>query len=234
MSATLVLVHGAWHGPWAWDVLRTELPDVETIAVDLPSSGPDPKSLGTLDDDVAVVRAAVAAAGGPVVVVGHSYGGVPITEGLDGADGVARLVYLTAMIMDVGHTVVGSLRGQWPHWWDVHEDEGYLDARHPEEFLYGDVDPAIAEAAVAKLGHQSLAAYTATLTAAAWRTLPSTYVVCDNDAALAPRAQERMAERAQRVVHLPAAHSPFLSHAEDLAALLREELAAASGRAVGR
>ena len=225
MTAALVLVHGAWHGSWAWDSLRTELPDVETIAVDLPSSGPDPASLGTLDDDVAVVRAAVAAVGRPVVVVGHSYGGVPITEGLQDADGVARLVYLTAMMMDVGHTVVGSLRGQYPSWWDVHEDEGYLDARHPDQFLYGDVDPAVTEAAVARLQHQSLAAYTVPLTAAAWKSVPSTYIVCENDAALAPRAQERLAERAGRVMRLPSAHSPFLSHAEDLAALLREELA---------
>ncbi|MGD9989241.1 alpha/beta hydrolase [Pseudonocardia sp.] len=229
MTAALVLVHGAWHGAWAWDSLRTELPDVETIAVDLPSSGPDPTSLGTLDDDVAVVRAAVAAAGRPVVVVGHSYGGVPITEGLQDTDGVARLVYLTAMMMDVGHTVAGSVRGQWPSWWDVHEDEGYLDARHPEQFLYGDVDPAVAEAAVARLQHQSLAAYTAALTAAAWRSVPSTYIVCENDAALAPRAQDRLAQRADRVVRLSSAHSPFLSHPEDLAALLREELAAVQG-----
>ncbi|GEL21250.1 hypothetical protein PSU4_02040 [Pseudonocardia sulfidoxydans NBRC 16205] len=229
MTAALVLVHGAWHGAWAWDSLRTELPDVETIAVDLPSSGPDPASLGTLDDDVAVVRAAVAAAGRPVVVVGHSYGGVPITEGLDGADGVARLVYLTAMMMDVGHTVAGSVRGQWPSWWDVHEDRGYLDARHPEQFLFGDVAPAVCEAAVARLQHQSLAAYTVPLTAAAWKNVPSTYIVCENDAALAPRAQERLAERADRVVRMASAHSPFLSHPEDLAALLREELASVAG-----
>lgn len=226
MNPALVLVHGAWHGAWAWDALRPELPDVETIAVDLPSSGPDPRSLGTLDDDVAVVRAAVAAVGGPAVVVGHSYGGVPITEALDGADGVVRLVYLTAMMMDVGQTVVGSLRGTWPSWWDVHQDEGYIDTRNPEGFLYGDVDAGVAEAAVARLGHQSLVAYSTPLTVAAWKTVPSTYIVCDEDAALAPRAQEKMAERAGRVRHLPSAHSPFLSHPEDLAALLREELAA--------
>jgi len=225
MTAALVLVHGAWHGSWAWDSLRTELPDVETIAVDLPSSGPDPASLGTLDDDVAVVRAAVAAVGRPVVVVGHSYGGVPITEGLQDADGVARLVYLTAMMMDVGHTVVGSLRGQYPSWWDVHEDEGYLGPRPPDLFRYGAVCSAVSEAAVARVQHQSPAAYTVPLTAAAWKSVPSTYIVCENDAALAPRAQERLAERAGRVLRLPSAHSPFLSHAEDLAALLREELA---------
>ncbi|MCW2507931.1 MAG: hypothetical protein JWP68_1079, partial [Modestobacter sp.] len=109
MPATLLLVHGAWHTSWAWQPLIAELSDIDVVTVDLPSSGTDPQALGDLTADADVVRAALAGIEGPVVVVGHSYGGLPITEAATAEDGVAHLVYLCAFQLDVGDSLVSSL-----------------------------------------------------------------------------------------------------------------------------
>jgi hypothetical protein len=76
---TFVLVHGAWHGAWCWDEVAARLraDGAPVVAVDLPSVARG----GDMYDDARFVRDAVAAAGGETVVVGHSYGGIVITEG---------------------------------------------------------------------------------------------------------------------------------------------------------
>ncbi|MEU8006493.1 alpha/beta hydrolase [Catellatospora sp. NPDC049111] len=79
-TPSLLLVHGAWHGPWAWQQLIDQLSDLDVHTVALPTSGDDPATLGDLYDDAAAVNAAVAAISGPVVVVAHSYGGAPVTQ----------------------------------------------------------------------------------------------------------------------------------------------------------
>lgn len=222
---TLVLVHGAWHGPWTWHRVAEELPDVDVRTVALPSAGPDPAALGDLHADAAAVRAVVDAVDGPVLVCAHSYGGVPATEGLAGRSDVVRLVYLCAFQLDIGESLLGAV-GEPPSWWDVHEPEGYVDPLRPAEVFYTDVDAGTARAAAARLGHQSLAAFGQPLTRAAWRTIPSTYVVCECDGAIPVRAQEAMAQRANRVLRMHTAHSPFLSRPAQLAGVLRAELAA--------
>jgi len=80
MAPTVLLVHGAMHTPWIFEPLRERLAAraVTSTAVQLPSSNPDSAATGGLADDVATVREAVAAVGGPVVLAAHSYGGVPL------------------------------------------------------------------------------------------------------------------------------------------------------------
>jgi pimeloyl-ACP methyl ester carboxylesterase len=85
-GTTVLLVHGAWHGSWCWApvVERLDASGISSRTVDLPSvHGQD--ALGDLHDDAAAVRVAADAVDGPVVVVAHSYGGSPATEGLVGA-----------------------------------------------------------------------------------------------------------------------------------------------------
>ncbi|MFJ5260469.1 alpha/beta hydrolase [Streptomyces sp. NPDC088387] len=230
MSAlpVLLLVHGAWHGPWCWEQLIDELPDVDVRTVALPSSGTggggDAGALGDLRDDAAVVAHAVAEIDGPVVVVAHSYGGVPVTEALGSAANVRRVVYLCAFQLDAGESVLSAVGGTPPPWWDVREDDGTVAALDPEQVFYGDVEPGLRARAVAQVGLQSLAAFSQPLTQAAWHTLPSTYVICEADGAIPPFAQEAMSGRARDVRRLDASHSPFLSRPAELAALLREEL----------
>ncbi|OZM79168.1 alpha/beta hydrolase [Pseudonocardia sp. MH-G8] len=223
---TLVLVHGSWHGPWVWDAVIRELPDLNIRTVALPSSGPDPTALGDMYADATAIRDVVAEIEDPVLVVAHSYGGVPATEGLSGLSQISRLIYLAAFQLDVGESLLGAAGGERPDWWDVHEAEGYLNALRPEEVFYGDVDEATARSAIALLGHQSLPSTGQPLTSAAWHTIPSTYVVCEQDAAIPMHAQEAMAQRAGRVERLPTSHSPFLSRPAELASILRAEITA--------
>jgi pimeloyl-ACP methyl ester carboxylesterase len=225
---TIVFVHGAWHGSWAWDAVIRELPDLATRTVALSSSGHDPATLGDMYADAAAIRETVTAIEGPVLVVAHSYGGVPMTEGLAGLAQVSRLVFLASFQLGVGDSLLGSTGGRHGDWWDVHEAEGYVDALRPAEVFFGDVDEATARAAAARLGHQSLPAFTQPLTRAAWHTIPSTYVVCEKDVAIPPPAQEAMAQRAGQVLRLPTSHSPFLSRPADVASILRTEVASAT------
>nr|QIY67110.1 alpha/beta hydrolase [Streptomyces sp. RPA4-2] len=228
---TLVLVHGAWHGTWCWQPLIDHLPDLDVRTVALPSSGQDPAVLGDLYDDAAAVAERVAAIGRPTVVVGHSYGGCPVTEAAATVATVHRVIYLSALMQDVGDSVLSLVGGVHPPYWDVHEqpqegtDRGYFEAAEPLKALYGDVEPHLAQESVARLGRQSLASVTQPLTQAAWRTVPSTYILCEEDMAIPLPLQEAMAARAERTVRLRSGHSPFLSQPAELARVLRDELA---------
>ncbi|MFC8784957.1 alpha/beta hydrolase [Streptomyces nigra] len=222
----LLLVHGAWHGTWCWQPLMDHLPDVDVRAVALPSSGSDPHALGDLYDDAAAISAALEAIGGPTVVVGHSYGGCPVSQAAGSAGDVRRVIYLTALMQDVGDALLTLVGGAYPPDWDVHESEEYFDVHDPLKALYADVEPDLAARCVARLGHESLRAVKQPLTEAAWRTVPSTYIVCEDDVAIPPPLQEQMAVRAERVQRIRSSHSPFLSRPAELASLLCEEMAA--------
>lgn len=221
---TLVLVHGAWHGPWCWELLMEQLSGVEVRAVALSSSGSDPSQLGDLYADAEIVRSVVAEVDGPVVVCAHSYGGAPVAEALVGMGNLKHLVYVCAWQLDVGESLLGARQGIPPPWWEIHEAEGFIDALRPREIFYGDVDSVTADAAIARLGHQSLASVSQPLTQASWRNIPSTYVICEKDSAIPPAVQEWMARRAHRVQRLDTSHSPFLSRPSRVADLLRNEL----------
>jgi pimeloyl-ACP methyl ester carboxylesterase len=219
VTASLLLVHGAWHGSWAWDPLLDHLDGLDARTVDLPSSGADPATLGDLRTDAEVVRTALAAMDGPVIVVGHSYGGVVVSEAATADTGAAHLVYLCAFQLDAGESLLAAVGGQPPPWWEVHD--GHLVVTGPEQVFYDDCPADLTRAAVDRLGLQSRAAFEQPLTRAAWREVPSTYVVCEADRALPLVAQEQMAQRADDVVRLPDGHSPFLSSPAELARVLR-------------
>ncbi|GAA5198151.1 alpha/beta hydrolase [Rugosimonospora acidiphila] len=227
---SLVLVHGSWHGPWMWEPLIDALPGVDVHALALPATGEDPATLGDLYDDAATVAAAIAAIDGPVVVLGHSSGGIPVTEAAT-ADNVRRLIYLAAFQLDTGESLFSSVGSTPAPWWRVHEREGlrskgYVVPLRPEEIFFNDCDPQDAKRHASRLTLQSWAAKTQPLTRAAWRSIPSTYVVCEADNAIPVFGQEAMAQRADKVVRLNAGHDSFLSKPAEVAALIREELSA--------
>jgi pimeloyl-ACP methyl ester carboxylesterase len=212
MSA--VLVHGAWHGAWCWDGVVAELErrGVAATAVELPLTG--------LADDIAAARAAIGAAGEGCVVVGHSYGGQVITAAAAGLP-VARLVYLAAFLTEPAEDVM-ALLGDSALMASLLVDEGGLHVRPDaaRDVFYADAPPDVAAAAVARLRPMPLGAEPAPSTDVAWRTIPSTYVVCTNDQALPPGSQRSMARRATDVVEWPTDHSPFLTRPGDVADLV--------------
>ncbi|MFE3168239.1 alpha/beta hydrolase [Streptomyces sp. NPDC059224] len=224
---SLLLVPGAWHKPEHLQLLIDDLPGIDVHTVALTSCGDDPKALGDMYSDAAAIRGAVEAIGGPVVVVAHSYGGVPTTEALADAPNVKSIVYLAAFQLDAGDSLLPSAGGDPALWWEFHQQEGvgdFLTVASPVDVFYGDVDRSIAEKAAAALGYQSYAATTQKLTAVAWQTIPSTYIICEADGAIPPFVQELFAKRADRTLRLNSSHSPFLSQPSALAELIRDEL----------
>ena len=201
---------------------------MHTVA--LPSSGDDPAQLGDMYADADVIAAAARAIDGPLVVVACSYAGIPATQALGRVGNVERIVYLSGFQLDEGESLFSLGGGESASWARIHCREGigdYLEPQGPMEVFYGDVDAAIARRAVAQLGYWSRAAGSQQLTEAAWKSISSTYIVCQADKAIFPAWQEQFALRANRVRRLASAHSPFLSQPAQLAALLREELASA-------
>ncbi|MPZ84013.1 MAG: alpha/beta fold hydrolase [Actinophytocola sp.] len=218
-NPTIVLTHGAWHGPWVWDQLRRKLPDLDTRTVDLASSGSDPDRLGDLYDDAEILRTAVAEVDGPVVVVAHSYGSMVATEALTDVPNVQQVVYLAAFVPDEGESI-DSLHGhQFPNWVTVHD--GYIDAGHPTRVFYGDCSPRQAAWAARQLTHQSVSSVRTPVTDPAWRYLPTTYLLTTRDRAIHPAAQAVMSARCDQVHRLRSDHSPMLSQPDALADLLR-------------
>lgn len=216
----LVLVHGAWHGSWAWDALLPHLEGRHVVAVDLTSSGPDAASLGDLAADAQTVRDVLDGLDEPAVVVGHSYGGMVITEATAGRDDVRHLVYVTAFMLDEGESLVQALAGELPPWIEIVAEGMASIPLTPIEAFYADADERDATAAAKRLQLQSTASFSDGLTAVGWKEIPSTYVVCEQDNAIPPVAQEGMAQRAGNVHRMATSHSPFMSRPEDLAPIL--------------
>lgn len=225
-DVTLVFVHGAWHGAWVWDDLRAIMIDYTTEAVDLPSSGTDPEQLGSFADDVDTIRSAVQKIKKPVVVVAHSYGGLPTTQALCGLDNVIGVVYIAAWVLDVGQSVaeIAGVQGV-PDWWEVHPEGGYMDALRPTEIFYHDLDPKVAQAFAAKLTHQSLDGAAHALEDAVWKYVPTSYILCERDAGLAPPIQHLMSRHTSKTTSFDTGHNPFLSRPSAVAAQIREDVA---------
>ncbi|MEU7041696.1 alpha/beta hydrolase [Streptomyces varsoviensis] len=223
---TFLLVHGAWHRPTCWAPLQEALTadGWQSRTVALPSGGPQGTPSAGMYADAEEVSARLRETAGPVVVVGHSYGGFPITEAAGDHPNVTRLVYLAAYVPEEGEYARGmhgipqrdDLEGSAP---------GFED---PRSGLYQDVPEDLAERAIGELVEQSVRSFHEPLTKAAWRTVPSTYILCEEDRALRPPMQEKMAARTSRIERLATGHSPFLSAPAELAALLAR-IASAEG-----
>ena len=145
----VVLVHGAWHGAWCWAQVVDELDalGVSHDAVELPLTG--------LVDDAATVRdaieSAVERAGPGVVVVGHSYGGIVISQAAAGVDGVGRLVYLAAFMTDEGEDELSIMTAhESPVLGAVVVVDGgaAIDPAQAPALFYGDSDAATVAKAV--------------------------------------------------------------------------------------
>lgn len=221
-GATYILVHGAWHGAWAWDDVTTRLSGHgrNVIAVDLPSVTSELPSTATFRDDVMCVTNAIDAAEGDVILVGHSYGGMVITEAAAGRSDVLHLCFVTALVLDVGQSLAGENDTRIPEWVDLTADGTASKPRDPLFQFYGDVAPTTAHACVARLGWQSTEALRGPITQTAWRDIDSSYVLCTIDEAISFKAQTSMAQRTNRQFTLETAHSPFLVQPERLTEIL--------------
>jgi pimeloyl-ACP methyl ester carboxylesterase len=222
---TLVFVHGACvrDAPWWWSKMTQPLAEhgLSTVAVPLPSCGETRETgaaLGDLTDDVEACLRAIDGAKGPVVLCGHSYGGMIITEaGAD--DRVTQLLYVSSVMPDAGQSQA-DLIGSEPAPWLQPGDDGTVgvDPGMIREFFLQDCDEATIEQALDRLTRQSLMPFTQAPREIAWREKPATYFVCTEDLATPAAVQRRRVKGDTRPVELPAGHHPFLSRPEAFAA----------------
>jgi pimeloyl-ACP methyl ester carboxylesterase len=181
----------------------------------------------TLADDVAVTRRAIAAQDGPTILVGHSYGGVVITEA--GADPkVKGLVYVAAFAPDTGESV-SSLIANPPPGASVPPilppRDGYLflDRAKFAAAFAGDVKPAQAAFMADSQVPWGVAALQGQVTTPAWASRPSWYLVTADDHMIPPPAQRQMAARAgATVVETPGSHAVYVSNPRVVADLIEQ------------
>jgi pimeloyl-ACP methyl ester carboxylesterase len=225
---TVLLVHGAWHRSSCWEKLQDALAAEgwDSRTVDLPSSGTQSTPTAGMHDDARVISEQLRGMADPVVIVGHSYGGIPVTQAAGEHPNVSHVVYLAAYMPDEGQSM-----------YDIHGLPAPDDTSgvfplidDPRASLYGDLSDDEAQREISRLVDQSLRSFAEKVTQPTWRSTPSTYIICEKDKALPPALQEVMAAQATNVERLESGHTPFLSRPAELAALLGKIISAAPSK----
>ncbi len=197
---------------------------IATAVVPLPSCGEAGETLGDLYDDVNACRQAIAEADEPVVLCGHSYGGVIITEA-GGDDRVTELLYVASVMPDAGQSQA-DLIGSEPAPWLVPSDDGTVgvDPDMIREFFLQDCDEVTTEGALARLTRQSLTPFMQPPRHIAWQHKPTTYFVCTEDLATPAEVQRQRVRAGARLVEFDAGHHPFLSRPNAFARAIAAEV----------
>jgi pimeloyl-ACP methyl ester carboxylesterase len=222
----IVIVHGAWADGSSWSkvIPLLQAKGLHVVAVQNP--------LTSLVDDVAATKRAIALQDGPVLLVGHSYGGVVITE--VGDPKVVGLVYVAALAPSEGESVASITKPfpAAPLGSEVRADaEGFLTVTPKgiaEDFAQ-DLPDSEKQLLTATQGPTAAAVFGATVTTAAWKNKPSWYVIASNDRAVAPELQKAEAAAMKAAsITIPSSHVPMLSHPKEVADLI-EQAAAKAG-----
>jgi pimeloyl-ACP methyl ester carboxylesterase len=223
--ASFVLIPGAMHGRWTWDriVPRLEAAGHEVIAPDLPGMGTNQSILVeevTLADWGAFVAEQVRAAKGPVVLAGHSRGGLVIGEAAERVpDRLAGLIYLTALLVPPGQSLA-DVTGHRPAPGAPPPGAAELAAM-ARGLFYSGCTPEDADWAIANLHPEPMQVMTtpASVTWERWGRVPRAFIECSEDAVLSLAKQREMQAAApcDPVLTLKADHSPFLCAPEALA-----------------
>jgi pimeloyl-ACP methyl ester carboxylesterase len=232
---TYVLVHGAWHGGWCWHrvVAHLERDSHRAIAPDLKSLGRDrtPPGRITLADWTEQIAAIAQSEPEPIVLVGHSRGGIVLSEVAERIpDRIRTLVYVTAFLLENGRSLLGaaaaisdSLIGPAMV---VSDDQQTVTLRDDavRDGFYGycsDADVVLAKSLLVPEPLAPLGTPVA-VTAERFGTVPRVYVECSADRAI-PHAAQRSMQNAlpcRDRITLDSDHSPFLCRSRELAGIL--------------
>jgi pimeloyl-ACP methyl ester carboxylesterase len=216
---TIVLVHGAWADNSGFDGSIRALRDQGFHAIG--AANP----LRELRSDAAYVAALLRSIEGPIVMVGHSYGGAVISNAAAGNDQVKALVYINGWVPDEGESLIqlaqmneGSLIPDSLRPVPYKDPDGadvvdlYIDQEKFRAAFAGDVEPDTAEVMAVAQRPFTEAAFGAPSGPVAWRSVPSWYLLGTEDKAIPPATQRYMAERAgSTVVEVPASHASMVS-----------------------
>jgi len=227
---TIVLVHGAFADSSSWDgvVARLERDGYPVLGLANP--------LRDLAGDSAYLSSVLDTIPGPVVLVGHSYGGAVITDAAAGHANVKALVYIAAFAPDQGESSLG-ITGEYPGSQLPSSlvvrpfpggQDAYIDPAAFRKVFAADLPAREARLMAAEQRPVAMAALAAPSSAPAWRTIPSWYLVAGADRAIPPAAERAMAQRAHAhtVTITGASHAVSVSHPEAVA-----DLVEAAGRA---
>ena len=214
----IVLVHGAFADGSGWEgvynILTKKSYNVSVVG--------NPNT--SLADDVEATKRVLARQNGPVILVGHSYGGAVITEAGNDVN-VAGLVYVSAFAPDAGESLISLLPTLPPapksgvgapengfFWYDKAKFHGGFCADLSAEkaaFMYDSQLPT------------GVAAFGGVISQAAWRTKPSWFIVAKQDETIPPDAERFFAKRAgSKVFEIKASHVVFISHPEEVAEII--------------
>ena len=232
-TVPIVLVHGGFVDGSGWEgvykILKNDGYDVSIVQ--------NPTT--SLADDVAATKRILSTLPGPAILVGHSYGGVVITEA--GTDPkVVGLVYIAAFAPDKGESVATLIKDPVPGAPVppiLPPQDGFLalDQSKFAASFAADIPADKAEFMAKSQVHWGLDALNGTVTEPAWKTKPSWYLVATDDKMIPPPAQQAMSKRAgSTVVEVKGSHAVYVSQPNAVAALIEKaalELASADARA---
>jgi pimeloyl-ACP methyl ester carboxylesterase len=229
-ATNVVLVHGGFVDGSGWEgVYKILRKDGYTVSV-------VQNPTISLADDVAATKRIVAVQNGPVILVGHSYGGAVITEAGNDPK-VAGLVYITAFAPDKGESVSTLIKDPpagAPVPPILPPQDGYLlldKAKFPASFA-GDVDNERAAFMADSQVPWGVDALSGTISEPAWKTKPSWYLVATDDKMIPPAAQRFMSKRAgSTVVEVAGSHAIYVSQPNAVAALIEKAAREVKARA---
>jgi len=229
----IVLVHGAWADGSCWSgvIERLQAEGFQVRAPQFP--------LTSLADDVARLRQVLEFQDAPTIAVGHSYGGQIITALGSDAPNVVGLVYIAAFGLDEGESL-GALLSQGPvtpalaHLFTDSRGFGWLSEDDFVNHFAGDVEPTRARVLYAVQQALASSAFTDVMGVPAWKSLPSWYLVAQNDEAIPPDAERQFAaQMGATTVEIPASHVAMVSHPGEVVDLI-EKAAESVGAATAR
>ncbi|KAA0227680.1 alpha/beta fold hydrolase [candidate division KSB1 bacterium] len=234
--ATYILVHGAWHGAWAWQEVAPALEagGHKVIAASLPGHGDDktPASEVTMQAYVQHIVELLDRQAHPVVLVGHSMSGAVISQvAEERPEKVAQLVFVAAFLLRSGESVLQAMQSDkhgklLPHVrFTADQSGGIIDEAAVRDFIYNETPEDRRRLATPRLlpsqPIQPLGV-PVRLSEARFGRVPRAYAKCQHDWLLSPAAQEQMlaAWPCDRVFLLEADHVPFFSKPAELSAAL--------------
>jgi len=215
-GVTYLFVHGAFSGSWCWREVGREMAarDLAWETVDLPSAALGANPHTYLIDDARAV-ASMANELGPVILVGHSYGGSVISEAASLVEDLRGLIYVAAIVPEVNESTTDASR--------LSDERTLLDQAIVVTGEMLSLNPGLAVEALAQdclegqqrfivehLSTQTLASFRSPRENAdtdAWRR----YILCEFDQAVSPSAQVLFGQRCDEIIALAAGHSPFFS-----------------------
>ena len=237
VAPTVVLVHGAYAESASWNGVISDLQrrGYTTIAAANPLRG--------LQHDAAYVRSVLESVSGPIVLVGHSYGGSVMSEAAEGVAGVGALIYVASFLLDVGESTddlvtkfpgaqLGSAAEPVPFPGPGGETgtEFYIRQDRFHELFAADVAPDEAALMAATQRPIAASALEDVATKAAWKTIPSWTLIATQDLAIPADAARFMAARAgSTTVEIDASHAVAVSQPRAVADLIDTAARATTG-----